>query len=112
MKISIKWCAPDTITIRSKDFDKKYSGVWKTWIGRITLDGDDHGFGWYRYLEKDEPGNHEIWPRENGDILVRVVDKGNANLKERKDNDPATQRWVKIEPNDPRIHIFEKMLAM
>src|SRR5688572_21193353 len=67
LKLGIKWYAPDTIRIRSKDFDKRYSGIWKTWIGKITLHEDDYGLGWYRYLEKDEPGNHEIWPRENGD---------------------------------------------
>src|SRR5687768_13202817 len=65
LKISIKWYVPDTIKIRSRDYDKRYTQTWKTWIGKITLHDDDYGYGWYRYLGKDEPGNHEIWLQEN-----------------------------------------------
>lgn len=110
LKLDIKWYDPDRLIIRSKDYDRAKLKKWKTWVGKITLYSDDYGNGWYKYLEGDEPGNHEIWPDGDGSIIVRVVDKGKAHPREYRDNDPATQKWVRVKDRDQLIRTFEKML--
>jgi len=109
VKIDIDFFNPSLLTIKSKDYDKRYSRTWKTWNGRIIMDDKTHGKGYYHYVETVEPGDHEIWITSPGIITVRITDKGVANLKEGKDNISATQQWRRIEDNDPRINTFKQM---
>ena len=111
LKLEIDFWKPNILKIRAKDFDRTYRNIWKTWEGRITMNDDIHGKGYYNYLENNEPGDHEIWCMAPGTIRVRITDKGKANLKEKRDNDPATQQWKKIDDNDPLIPKFQKMLS-
>lgn len=71
---------------------------------------DKHGEGYYTYRENNESGNHEIWCVDPGIIRVIVEDKGKANLRNGKDNEPATQRWKNVADNDTIIDKFEKIL--
>lgn len=110
LEMKISFWKPDVLKIKAKDFDKTYRNIWKTWEGKIIMDDESHGKGYYNYLENNEPGDHEIWIMKDGVIRVRVTDKGRANLKERRDNDPATQQWKKVARDHPQLATFKKML--
>jgi hypothetical protein len=110
LKMEINFWRPNVLNIKAKDFDSTYRQVWKTWEGTITMVDDMYGKGYYNYLENNEPGEHEIWCIEPETIRVRVIDKGRANLKERKDNVPSTQQWKKVSNNHPLIETFKTML--
>jgi hypothetical protein len=108
--IKVNYWFPDVLKITSKDFDARYRRIWKTWEGKITMLDEKHGRGYYTYLETNEPGEHEIWCLEAGTISVRIVDKGKADLSQRKDNDPANQQWKKIQEDNALIVSLKEFL--
>lgn len=114
LKIEIDWKNPNVLITKSLDFDNTFTKKWNMWMGKIVMNEltKDYGSGFYLYGEGAEPGLHEIFikDKETGTILVRVIDYGKANKKERKDNFPDLQNWKKVDKNDPLIEKLRRIM--
>ena len=110
LRIDISVTNPNVLQIVSKDFDRHYTRIWKTWTGQIEMKGMS-GEGPYIYSEGAEPGQHKIYLKNNDTILVRVIDHGKANLAKGTDNEPATQVWKRVHDNDPLIDTFKSIMG-
>lgn len=110
VKISIGWLSPSTLRIVSRDFDRTNFNRWKTWTSEITMNGHA-GTGRYVYDIGNESGIHEVILQGKDKIIVRVIDTGKADWKRRKDNEPASQVWIRVNNDDPMLKIFKKLLS-
>ena len=94
LRIDIDYGTPNVLNIISKDYDRKNFKCWKTWTNDIAMIGNE-GTGTYLYDKGNETGKHEYLQGKNK-IVVRVIDTGKADWKKNKDNDPATQTWIRV----------------
>jgi|WetSurMetagenome_2_1015567.scaffolds.fasta_scaffold41760_2 hypothetical protein len=110
--IRIKFFKPNVLITYSKDYDKHYANIWKTWSGMISMDTSfkGHGSGYYIYVEGKEPGLHEVFLRDKNTFLVRITDYGKANLKNNTDNISTLQIWKRLDKKHPKFIEIKNIL--